>query len=93
MASIFAKLPVINLWDWANGNEYTIEDEDTVLTPELMESDSATDEEYTQRFGQKENSKKPSFKEDTKVKDEELKKSKTIIKETKKSKEEKEIVD
>ena len=27
MASLFAKLPLINLWAWANGNEYTIDEE------------------------------------------------------------------
>ena len=68
MASLFAKLPLINLWAWANGNEYTIDDEATVLTAELKKSDIETDKEYTQLFGQKEKvsakDKKQSFKEE-----------------------------
>ena len=91
MASIFAKLPLINLWSWANGDEFTIEDENTGLTPELAKSDVETDREYTQRFGQKENSKKRSFKEVNKVKEEELNKAETTVKETEKSKDEKEL--
>ena len=91
MASIFAKLPLINLWSWANGDEFTIEDENTDSTPELAKSDVETDREYTQRFGQKENSKKRSFKEVNKVKEEELNKSETTVKETEKSKDEKEL--
>ena len=50
-----------------------------------------TNRGYTQRFGQKENSKKRSFKEVNKVKEEELNKSETTVKETEKSKDEKEL--
>ena len=97
MASLFAKLPLINLWAWANGNEYTIDDEATVLTPELKKSDIETDKEYTQLFGQKEKvsvkDKKQSFKEETKVQQSQLSKKEVVVKEKEMSKDEKEIID
>ena len=97
MASLFAKLPLINLWAWANGNEYTIDDEATVLTPELKESDIETDKEYTKLFGQKEKvsvkDKKQSFKEETKVQQSQLSKKEVVVKEKEMSEDEKEIID
>ena len=97
MASLFEKLPLINLWAWANGNEYTIDDEATVLTPELKKSDIETDKEYTQLFGQKEKvsvkDKKQNFKEETKVRQSQLSKKEVAVKEKVISKDEKEIID
>ena len=97
MASLFAKLPLINLWAWANGNEYTIDDEATVLTSELKKSDIETDKEYTQLFGQKEKvsakDKKQSFKEETKVQQSQLSKKEVVVKEKEMTKDEKEIID
>lgn len=60
MARILDRLPTINLWKWANGSDYTIDD-DATLTPELAESDKETDEAYNKRYRQqpkKENSGK-----------------------------------
>lgn len=97
MASLFAKLPLINLWAWANGNEYTIDDEATVLTAELKKSDIETDKEYTQLFGQKEKVSakdiKQSFKEETKVQQSQLSKKEVVVKEKEMTKDEKEIID
>ena len=49
MAKIL-NIPFINLWKWSNGTEYTREDDNVVLTPELAKSDQRTDEDYDKHF-------------------------------------------
>ena len=49
MASILG-IPFINLWKWSNGTEYTMEDDNVVLTQELEESDKKIDEDYDKHF-------------------------------------------
>ena len=100
MAGLLQRLPLINLFDWADGNKYTIEDNNIDLTPVLAESDAKTDKAYNERYRQqpkKENGgkgKESKFKEDNKVKQEQLNKEaeKTSVKMEKQSKD-KEIVD
>ena len=101
MANLLNKLPTINLWKWANGNEYTIDDDTTTLTPELAKSDKETDEAYDKRFGQQKNKgnagkskgKQSSFKEKNKVSKDQLNKKQQSAKEPKGTNTEKEIVD
>ena len=44
------KVPVLNifscLWNWADGEEYTVDDDKTVLPEELAESDRKTYDEH-----------------------------------------------
>ena len=49
MAKLLEKIfpiPIINLWDWADGNEYTIDDENIELPLELQKSDKEIEESY-----------------------------------------------
>lgn len=54
MGRIIDKIPVLNifsvLWKWSDGDEYTIDDDKTILPPELAESDRLTDASYEQHF-------------------------------------------
>ena len=76
MARLLEKIPLIHLWDWANGNKYTIDYDNTILTPELAESDKKTDDAYDKHFKKetKGNSgkSKSQFKEKNKVAQEQL---------------------
>lgn len=48
------KVPVLNifscLWNWADGEEYIVDDDKTVLPEELAESDRKTDASYDEHF-------------------------------------------
>ncbi len=77
MAGLLAKLPIINLWEWADGDEYTVDDDMTTLTPELAESDEKTDKAYNERYKQSKKgnggkAKKLELKEEVKVGKEQL---------------------
>lgn len=50
MGRLREMLPIINLFDWANGDRYTTDDDTVVLPPELAESDRMTDEEAEKHF-------------------------------------------
>ena len=100
MAGLLQKLPFINLFDWANGEKYTIEDDNTVLTPVLAESDASTDRAYDERYRQQPKKgnggkgKEAKFKEENKVEQGQLNKNveKTPVKRERQSGE-KEMVD
>lgn len=76
MAKLLEKFPLIHLWDWADGNKYTIDDDNTVLTPELAESDKKIDEDYEKHFKKEAKGNagkgKSQFKEKNKVAQEQL---------------------
>ena len=100
MAKLLEVLPIINLWKWADGNEYTIDDDSTELTPELSESDAKTDKAYNERYRQQPKrgnagkGKKSKFKEENKVEKEQLNKEVKKVSERAEQQEiDKEIVD
>ena len=67
MGKLRELLPIINIFDWANGDKYIVEEDTTVLTPELAESDQKTDakwEEHHQQTLVKGNGGKGKFKVD-----------------------------
>ena len=45
-------IPIINIWKWADGNEYTIDDDyaNVELTPELAESSEKVEVEFEKHF-------------------------------------------
>ena len=45
-------IPLINIWKWADGNEYTIDDDyaSVELTPELAESSEKVEVEFENHF-------------------------------------------
>ena len=45
-------IPIINIWKWADGNEYTIDDDsaNVELTPELAESSEKVEVEFENHF-------------------------------------------
>lgn len=102
MASLLEKiLPIplgFHIWDMANGNEYTIDDDSTELTPELAESDLKTDKAYDERYRQQPKKGnggkgKSQFKEETKVETSQLKKEQVVTKKEEKTTGDKELVD
>ena len=59
MGKLLDRLPIgINLWKWAAGDEYTVEDDTFELPPELAKSDEETNKKYDDRYGQKEEKSK-----------------------------------
>ena len=72
-------IPIINLWNWADGNEYTIDDENIELPLELQKSDKEIEESYEKHFRKevKGNSGKgkSKFKEGNKVETKQLNKT------------------
>lgn len=102
MASILERLHIpfgLRLWDMSDGDKYTIDDDSTILTPELAASDKATDEAYNKRFRQEPKKgnggkgKEPNLKENIKVKKEQLNKAQVQTSKKEKISEQKEIVD
>ena len=69
--------------DMANGDKYTTDEDNTVLTPVLAKSDKETDAAYEERYGQKakegDSGKGTSFKEGQKVGKEQLSTEDTIV--------------
>ena len=100
MTRLLQRLPFINLFDWANGEKYTIDDSTTTLTPVLAESDKQTDKAYNERYrkqpkkGNGGKGKESKFKEENKVEKSQLNKEveKTPVKREMQSGE-KEIID
>lgn len=83
MARLLERLPIsfgFGLWDMANGNKYTNEDNSIDLPQELAESDAQTDKAYDERFRQQPKKgnggkgKESKLKEDVKVGKEQLNK-------------------
>ena len=102
MARLLDRLPIsfgFGLWDMANGDRYTIEDDSTVLTPELAESDEQTNKAYNERYRQQPKKgnggkgKESRFKEETKVMKNQLNKEQVKAPKKEKTSTEKEIVD
>ena len=53
MAKLLEKIfpiPIINIWKWADGNEYTIDDDNVELPLELQKSDKEIEESYEKHF-------------------------------------------
>ena len=43
-------IPFIHIFDWANGDKYTIEEDTTILPPELAESAQKIEEQADKHF-------------------------------------------
>ena len=43
-------IPFIHIFDWADGDKYTVEDDTTALTPELAESAQKIEEQADKHF-------------------------------------------
>lgn len=99
MARLLERLPIINLFDWADGEKYTTDDNPTVLTPELAESDEQTNKAYDERYRQQPKKgnggkgKESKFKEETKVGKSQLNKPQITTKKEEKTTGDKELVD
>ena len=98
MAKLLERLPFINLWKWSDGNEYTIEEDTTVLTPELAESDESTNRAYAERYNQPKKGnggkgKGQQFREETKVEKGKLNKEQVKTTTRTENSSEREIVD
>ena len=75
-------IPIINIWKWADGNEYTIDDDsaNVELTPELAESSEKIESEFEKHF---KSTKIEKGKGKFKVEDSELQHNPSSVKETK----------
>ncbi len=43
-------LPLIHIFDWADGDKYTVEEDTTILPPELAESSQKIEEQADKHF-------------------------------------------
>ena len=43
-------LPIIHIFDWADGDKYTVEEDTTILPPELAESAQRIEEQADKHF-------------------------------------------
>ena len=82
-------IPFIHIFDWADGDKYTIEEDTTILPPELAESAQKIEEQADQHFSKqsKGNGGKGKGKSQFKVEKDQLNTKKVEVKKVKEEKE------
>ena len=76
-------IPFIHIFDWADGDKYTVEEDNTILPPELAESAQKIEEQADKHFSKSSKGNSGKGKSQFKVEKDQLNTEKVEVKKVK----------